>query len=182
MFSMTLLNEGQMDQSAADFTRQWTAALPTVSAFVGSMVFEISDRDDVLQDCAMAAITSFERFDSSRSFTAWAIGIARNQVRLYLRRRSGDPLLFDEGALDQLVTAFSRPRKDREQQLDKLETCVASLKHRAREICELRYARNLKPAAIGERLGLSANTVSKALQRIREELRDCLNSQSLSQR
>ncbi|MGD1979553.1 MAG: sigma-70 family RNA polymerase sigma factor [Akkermansiaceae bacterium] len=170
-----------MDQSTADFTRQWTAALPMVSAFVGSMVFDASDRDDVLQDCAMAAITSFERFDSSRPFTAWAIGIARNQVRLYLRRKSGDRLVLDDTALDQLVTAFSRVQKDREHQLDKLETCVGSLKRRAREICELRYVENLKPAAIGERLGLPANTVSKALQRIREELRDCLNSPTISQ-
>ena len=57
-----------MDRFTADFTRQWTAALPMVSAFVGSMVFDPSDREDVLQDCAMAAVTSFDRFDSSRPF------------------------------------------------------------------------------------------------------------------
>ncbi|MGB0144081.1 MAG: sigma-70 family RNA polymerase sigma factor [Akkermansiaceae bacterium] len=170
-----------MDRFTADFTRQWTAALPMVSAFVGSMVFDPNDREDVLQDCAMAAVTSFDRFDSSRPFTAWAIGIARNQIRLYLRRKSGDPLILDDRALDQLVSAFSRARNDQEQQLDQLETCLSGLKRRAREICELRYVRNLKPAAIGEQLGIPANTVSKALQRIREELRDCLNSPSLPQ-
>lgn len=170
-----------MDESAADFTRLWTTALPKVSAFVGSMVFEASDREDVLQDCAMAAVTSFERFDPSRSFAAWAVGIARNQVRLYLRRKSGDPIHLDDSALDLLVTAFSRSPKNHEDQLDKLEDCVSSLRRRAREICELRYVQNLKPAAIGERLGISPNTVSKALQRIREELRSCLDTLSAPQ-
>ncbi|MEJ6729765.1 MAG: sigma-70 family RNA polymerase sigma factor, partial [Akkermansiaceae bacterium] len=92
-----------MDSSTAQFTRLWTANLPKVAAFVGSMVHQVSDRDDVLQDCAVAAMTSFERYDPERPFPAWVIGVARNQVRLYLRRKSKDPHVFDDEVLDLLV-------------------------------------------------------------------------------
>ncbi|MGC6464903.1 MAG: sigma-70 family RNA polymerase sigma factor [Akkermansiaceae bacterium] len=166
-----------MDPSTAEFTRQWTATLPKVAAFVGSMVFEPSDRDDVLQDCAVAAMTSFERYDPSRPFAAWAIGVARNQVRLYLRRKSNDPHFFDDEALDSLVEAFSRLSPEVEHKLSRLEQCVARLKDRARLICEYRYGHDMKPAAIARELDLTPNTVAKSLQRIREELRTCMESQ-----
>ena len=171
-----------MEPSTAEFTRQWTTALPKVAAFVGSMVFEVSDRDDVLQDCAVAAMTSFERYDSSRPFAAWVIGVARNQIRLYLRRKSNDPHIFDEEALDNLVAAFSRPRPEQEQELPRLEHCVDQLKGRARRICELRYSHDLKPAAIATELNMTPNTVAKSLQRIREQLRDCLENPAVSLR
>lgn len=152
--------------------------MPKVAAFVGSMVHEVSDRDDVLQDCAVAAISSFERYESARPFTAWAIGVARNQVRLYLRRKSNDPHLFDDEVLDRLVHAFSELPSEKERKLDHLEDCVSRLAGRAREICELRYHENLKPAAISKKVGLSPNAVAKALQRIREQLRLCLEQQA----
>ena len=163
-----------MDPSTADFTRQWTAALPKVAAFVGSMVYDVSDRDDVLQDCAVTAMTSFERYDHSRPFAGWVIGVARNQVRLYLRRKSSDPHVFDDDPIDLLVDAFSRVKPDFEHKLTRLEECLALLDGRARQICEYRYAYDMKPAAIAAELNMAPNTVAKSLQRIREQLRSCI--------
>ncbi len=166
-----------MDPSNAEFARQWTATFPKVSAFVGSMVHDRNDRDDVLQDCAVAAMTSFERYDPERDFAGWAIGVARNQVRLYIRRKSKDPLLFDDDALDSLVQAFARVKKEESKKLTHLDYCIDQLEGRARQLCESRYSRDLKPAQIGKQIGMSANGVSKALQRIREQLRECIERQ-----
>gem|GEM_PF-2424971 len=47
-----------MDFSSRHFTRLWTSTLPKVAAFVSSMVHALSDRDDVLQDTAVAAISA----------------------------------------------------------------------------------------------------------------------------
>jgi len=163
-----------MDSSTAQFTRLWTANLPKVAAFVGSMVHQVSDRDDVLQDCAVAAMTSFERYDPERSFAGWVIGVARNQIRLYLRRKSKDPLVFDEEVLDLLVTSFAKQQPEEDEKMSRLEICVGQLEDRSRKICEYRYSHNLKPAAIAAKLGMTPNTVAKSLQRIREQLRLCL--------
>ncbi len=169
-----------MDSSTAEFTRQWTAAQAKVAAFIGSMVFDISDRDDLLQDCAVAAMTSYSRYDPARPFSAWIIGVARNQIRLYLRRKSNEPHLFDEETLDSLVTAFSRIRPEQEQKLNHLDRCIDHLDSRARHLCELRYTHNLKPAAIAKQLNITPNTAAKSLQRIREQLRACLEKTALS--
>ena len=42
-------------------------------------------------------------------------------------------------------------------------------------MCELRYQQDLKPAAIAEVVGMTANAVAKSLQRIREQLRECID-------
>ncbi len=169
----------EMDDRGLEAARLWTLAQPTASAFVGSLVREIRDRDDVLQEVAMAFMRSFAAYDRTRPLTAWVIGIARNQVRLYLRNKGRDRLVFDPVALDEISEAFVELQPGEVRLLDHLEECVQTLDGRARRLCELRYGCDLKPASIGPRVGMSPNGVAKALQRIREMLRDCVEKKAI---
>ena len=67
-----------MDPVAREAFAQWTLAQPAVSAFVQAMVPDRAERDDVLQEVAMAVLESFGSYDRSRPFVPWAIGIARH--------------------------------------------------------------------------------------------------------
>lgn len=162
-----------MDPTIRESTRLWTLALPAVSAFVTSLVRDFQDRDEVLQDSAIAVMESFDRFDPTKPFVAWAVGIARNQVLLYLRRKGRERFVFDTDAVEALAQAFGEgPSTD--VRLDFLLQCMDTIERTAREMCRLRYEQDLKPAAIGERLGMAPNAVAKALQRIRDRLRECI--------
>lgn len=167
-----------MDERLRTATRLWTLAQPAVSAFIAGIVRDFRDRDDVLQEVAVAVIESFDRYDPVRPFIPWAIGVARNQVGLYLRRRGRDRLCFDTAALERVEAAFAALTSEEMHRLDRLRDCVRTLDGRARRLCELRYRDDLKPAAIGPLMGMSANTVAKALQRVRERLRDCIERQA----
>jgi RNA polymerase sigma-70 factor (ECF subfamily) len=168
----------EMDDRRLEATRLWTLAQPTVSAFVGSLVREIRDRDDVLQEVAVAFMNSFASYDHTRPFMAWVIGIARNQVGLYLRRKGRDRLIFDPDAMERIGQAFAEVQPRDVRMLDYLEECVQFLEGHARKLCELRYERDLKPASIAPLVGMSANGVAKALQRIRELLRECVEKKA----
>jgi RNA polymerase sigma-70 factor (ECF subfamily) len=161
-----------MNPTVIEATRLWTLAVPAVSAFVGALVRDFQDRDDVLQETAVAVLEAFPRYDPAQPFTAWAIGVARNQVRLHCRRKGRERLAFDTEAVDALAVAFAGSDPDR--RLDHLDGCLAALDPASRELCRLRYELDLKPAAIGERIGQAANTVAKALQRVRDRLRECI--------
>lgn len=163
-----------MDESTRQAMRHWTLAQPAVSAFVTAVVRDFSDRDDVLQNVAVAVIDSFATYDESRPFTPWAIGVARNQIGLYLRRRKRDRHTFDSDAVANLASAFDAVADDEMHLLDRLRVCVARLDTRSRRLCQLRYRDDLKPAAIADVLSMTANGVSKALQRVRTQLRICL--------
>lgn len=163
-----------MDPQTLQATRLWTLAQPVVSAYVTSVVRDFAARDDVLQEIAVAVFESFARYDPDRSFLGWALGIAQNQIRLYLRRQQRDRLVFDDDLLTSLAATFEGTTPDRLRSLDFVTDCLGELPGRAREFCDLRYGQNLKPAAIAESLGMTANSVAKALQRIRDQLRSCI--------
>lgn len=167
-----------MDDQRDEATRLWTLAQPTVSAFVGSLVREIRDRDDVLQEVAVAFMNSFASYDQARPFMPWVIGIARNQVGLYLRKRGRDRLVFDSDTWERIGEAFSAVQPREVRMLDYLEDCVRFLDGHARKLCELRYEADMKPASIAPLVGMSANGVAKALQRIREVLRECVKEKA----
>lgn len=163
-----------MDDQRDEATRLWTLAQPAVSAFVASLVREIRDRDDVLQEVAVAFMNSFASYDQSRPLMPWVIGVARNQVGLYLRKRGRDRLVFNPDTWERIGEAFSEVQPQEVRMLDYLDECVRFLSGSARQLCELRYERDLKPASIAPLVGMSPNGVAKALQRIRETLRECV--------
>ena len=170
-----------MDDSTRQAARLWTVAQPTVSAFVASVVRDFADRDDVLQETAVAVLESFASYDSARPFTAWAIGVARNQIGLYLRKRRRDRHYFDDALVEQLAEAFARIPAAEAGKLRRLNDCMQGLDGRARQLCDLRYGADLKPAAIADRVGMTANSVAKSLQRIRERLRDCIERKAITE-
>lgn len=169
---------GPLDEQTRQATRLWTLAQPVVSAFVTSVVRDFTARDDVLQEVAVAVMESFDRYDPDRPFTAWALGIAQNQVRLYLRRRQRERLVFDDELIATLASAFEVTTPGQLRPLDFLKECLGGLPGRARELCDLRYAQDLKPAAMAELVGMTANSVAKALQRIRDQLRACIEQKA----
>ena len=164
-----------MDDQTRQAARLWTLAQPAVSAFVTAVVRDFKDRDDVLQDIAVAAIESFEAYDPQRPFVPWAMGVARNQVGLYLRRRQRDRVVLDPEAVECLAVAFAEVAEPEWRRLDALATCLQRLDAKSRELCRLRYDADLKPAAIADQIGMSPNAVAKALQRIRDQLRACIH-------
>jgi len=170
----------EMNATIREAARLWTLAVPAVSAFVAALLRDFQDRDDVLQETAVAVMETFPRYDPAQPFTAWAIGIARNQVRLHWRRKGRERLAFDTAAVDALAAAFGEPDPDRRS--DYLDGCIAALDPASREMCRLRYEHDLKPAAIGELLGQAANTVAKTLQRIRDRLRLCIQQKAAEAR
>jgi RNA polymerase sigma-70 factor (ECF subfamily) len=153
-----------MNPTVLEATRLWTLAQPTVSAFVASIVREFQDRDDVLQDIAVAVMESFDRYDSSRSFVGWSLGIARNQVLLYLRRKGQQRQVFGTAAIESVAKAFENLLPQEGRMLDHLEDCVGMLDADSKRLCTFRYEQDLKPAAIAVRVGMSANTVANTLR------------------
>ncbi len=159
-------------------TRQWTLVQPVVSAFVGAVVRDFAARDDILQEVAVAVLESYDTYDPARPFQAWALGIARNQIRQYLRKQHRDLLTFDEQVVANLAIAFDEESSQLAHELDHLQVCLGKLDTKARNVLELRYSRGWKPAAIATQLNLSANAVAKSLQRIRDLLRECIRRQA----
>ncbi len=163
-----------MDEKSQQAIKLWTLAQPVVSAFVSSVVRDFRDRDDVLQSVAVAVFESIESYDATRPFIGWAMGVAKNQVGTYLREKYRHRMVFDQATIDALSIAFERNSTEGLRSLDFLQDCLQKLEGRARQVCQLRYENDLKPAAIAALVGMTPNNVAKSLQRVREQLRQCI--------
>ena len=162
------------DPSRTRLTLLWTQAHPLVMAFVRSMVPDPVDAEDVLQQTAYDIATNFDEYDPERPFVAWAIGIAKYKVLSYRRDRGRDRSVLTGDAIEHIATAYADQSETLSDNARALQSCMEKLSDKAHALIEMRYAQNLKPAAIASRLGTTANTVSNALSRTRETLRDCI--------
>ena len=152
----------------------WTQAQPAVSAFVYALVGDGQTRDEVLQDVAVAILESFDRYDASRPFLPWALAIARNEVANLRRARGRSPAPLSEAAEDSLAAAVADVGEGEHFRLALLDDCLQRVHGRPREVCDLRYRGGASVEQIAATLGMQPNTVAKTLQRVREELRECI--------
>jgi RNA polymerase sigma-70 factor (ECF subfamily) len=165
--------KSEMD-SHEQFTRCWTQAQPMVASFLGALVPDFRDAEDLLQNVAVACLRKFDQYDAHRPFVAWALGTARLEVLHWRRGRARNRLLFDDSLLDQMAVISEELEPELDRRARALRECLRHLQGRADELVRLRYDEELKPAAIADRLRMAVVAVRVMLSRTRASLRDCI--------
>lgn len=173
-----------------EFLRLFLTHQGDVRAFVGSLLRQPAARDDVVQETALVLWRKFDTFDPSRSFGAWARGIAANLVRQRLEKEGRHAQSLPPEVLPAIVAAYDRtagystaerggpdgghgdsPQQSRR---DALELCLKELPDKSRSLLSLRYEEGLSSAKAAERVGSMADAIHKALSRIRLKLEACI--------
>lgn len=163
--------------SPAEFTEYWMRSRHVAGSFVRSMVRDEHAAEDVLQKVAIAAAKNFDQFDRERAFAGWLVGIAKREVAQHYRERGRDRHTFDDALVGQLADAHVALADELAERTTALNICIGKLPSRGREIIDLRYQQNLKPAKIADRVGLSATAITSLLHRLRGSLRQCIERQ-----
>jgi len=159
-------------QLAADWERARTAVFAQLLAGVGSF----HDAEDVLQEVAVSVAKNYGAYDSSRSFIAWALGIARNHMLMYFRRYHRNRLVFN----DQLTAAIGEQLetmvdKSADHRREALHRCINKLDDRRRRLIEMRYSSGLSLTEIADALDKSVAAVKGSLHRVRKVLEQCVS-------
>jgi len=168
---------GMSTSQARQLSVLWTKAHPIVAAFFRANVRDYHQADDLLQETAAAAAEKFTTYDPTRPFAAWALGIARNKLLEYWRRRASDPLVFDEATMQHIATLYADMEPELNVMQSALESCLAQVHGRPRRLLEMRYVRDLTPTMIANLTGSTANGVAVMLHRVRVALRACVERQ-----
>lgn len=125
---MTATREARIQE----LTVRWTHAQPTVSAFIISMIPDIHDAEDLLQNVALAALAKIDSYDPSRPFTSWVLGIARIEVLRYRAAHAGNPRLFDQETIEQVAAAYDEVAPEMDDMKQALVDCTRKLHGRGR--------------------------------------------------
>ncbi len=152
----------------------WVGSQSIVSAYITANVIDLHHAEDLIQDVAKTVAERFDTFDRARPFTPWALGIARNRLLKYYRTQARDRMVLSEPALARFGDAMQQLEDVTEDRRHALRACLKQIKGRSREVLDLRYGEDMKVKEIGQRLGVSASTVSVMLHRVRRALDECI--------
>jgi RNA polymerase sigma-70 factor (ECF subfamily) len=133
-------------------------------------------------DLAIRAAQRSTASQSSKgtSYAAWLRAIAKNLLRNYRRKQQSGWLFFTDDVLEGAERRFVAAGADRdnlwEARRKALLSCVQRLSEANRRLVLLRYQAGEKVQEMASGMGLAPNALSKRLERIREALRNCVNS------
>lgn len=163
------------DRQQEEFTRLWTEAQPSVSNYIHSLLTDPAAARDLVQETAVVLFRKFADYDSERPFIGWALGIAKFRVLGHHRDAARSFVTFDSELLDKFTEAWAKPApapaSDRQAALD---GCMEQLQGASRKLLRFKYVDELNSKEIGERLNRNSGSIRVMLQRIREQLRACV--------
>lgn len=148
--------------------------------YIRAMVPDASLADDIFQDTMITAWKRFDDYDQTRPLGPWLRGIAANLMRNAGRKRAADPLVFSESVqqfIEQAVEVLDRQPGDQwSDRISELRDCLEQLPSHARQLIHDRYDDGLNASQIAGKMEVSASSVRKRLQRIRDVLLKCLRN------
>lgn len=168
-------------EQAEQFAALWTAAQPMIAAFIRTLIPDYQQADEVLQRVAVTLVRKFDQYDVNRSFSAWAVGVAKYEVLYYRRERATDKHLFGDDIVEQIASRYEVLAEDVDPVREALRYCLDQLKGRSKRVIDLRYRRGMKSHAIAEEMTLSSGAVRMLLCRVRETLRRCIERRMAGQ-
>jgi RNA polymerase sigma-70 factor, ECF subfamily len=157
------------------FTQLWMTAQPTVHSYVRAILGDRAAVDDVMQEVAIAVYEAFDRYDPSRPFVAWALGISRNKARDRLRSLARQHhVVRDLEAMEAISAVAEELDEEMDKRREALAGCLDNVKGRSDDLLRLHYHEGHEPRHIAEQLGLQAGHVRVLLNRVRAALKQCV--------
>ena len=156
------------------FTRYWTQAQPVVARYIGALVPDFRDAEDLLQEVAITCLRKFAAYDERRPFVAWGLGIARVEALRLRRTQARSRVIFRPELLEQIAAACEELAPELDRRGLALRECLKQLQGRAGELVRLRYEEAQKLASIAQRVSMTVVAVRVMLSRTRTVLRRCI--------
>ena len=152
-------------------THNWT----WLKGLVYSIVSDVDEVDDVLQDICVRVITKIDTLREPERFRPWLAVLARRQALRYRQRKAQRPRLLNE-ELAELKCDRKAQRLleniEQKEQCRQILQAVRSLPEKYRQVFMLEYASDLTYGQIAEILDIPITTVQIRLVRARRMIYD----------
>lgn len=163
-----------LDPSQREFVKLISSTERRIAGYILTLVPNLSDADEILQETHVKLWEEQERFELGTDFAAWAIRVAHFEVLTWRKRRSRRPMIFDDALLNDLTKSIETVGELAEKRQNALVACLSELSDNSRNILLQIYGEGEKIKDIAVKLGKSAESTYKAVQRLRMALRDCI--------
>ncbi|MBN2506968.1 MAG: sigma-70 family RNA polymerase sigma factor [Verrucomicrobia bacterium] len=146
--------------------------------YVAALVPNVMDAEDIVQQTALALWEKFDAYNPAQPFTPWACRFALNKARQWIERRQRWQALLDHGLAEELAQRRQELQPGFERRLKYLEGCLGKLPADHRSLVKGYYYERTGIESLAGRSGRSVAATYKMLQRIRQALQLCVETQS----
>lgn len=138
--------------------------------------------DDITQQVFLEFMAKESKWDLSNDARPLLATMTRHiAMRLWRERTRQQPEVVQKLADHIRLLAEEREKPPRyEDKISVLRSCLQKLPEKSRELVELYYYNEIGTPEIAEQINMKADTVCRALSRVREKLRECIQ-QSMNQ-
>lgn len=162
----------ERSQKFTEYLQQCQAQL---LRYIFALVRNGEDAQDIFQQTCVVLWDKLDEFDPTRSFLAWACGVARFKVRKFVAQHRRHQVPFsDEFAQRMAEVQVASSSNEFEARRTALPGCIDKLPPRQRELLMLCYGERQRIVTVAASLGRSAGGVRHSLQAIREKLMECI--------
>lgn len=143
--------------------------------YVLSLLKNSADAQDVVQETAVVLWKKFNSYEPETSFKAWACRIALYETMNYRRKRANRQRILSEKVMQELTEVYIENDSLLEDRRQHLSNCMTKLSPEDSELIKERYSSQGTLGEVAEKIGVTANTLYKRLQRVRKQLHECIN-------
>ena len=161
-----------------EFVRLFSRNEAKLHGYILTMVPNWADAADILQETSSVIWRKFDQFEKGTNFYAWACQIARLEVMAFRRRKRGGAVAFSDEFVSAVASKADELSELLEQRQHFLIDCMNKLRPRDRELLRQRYFEDSRVETVAQRTGRTVEAVYKALQRVRQQLFDCIERTS----
>ena len=164
------------NRESEDFVELMSSFQGRLYGLILSLVADPDVANDLLQETNLILWNKAHEFQLGTSFKSWSFRVASFQVMAWRQKQMRDPLIFNNEIIQQMMSEQSEQEDDYELRKEKLETCLAKLPERQREMIRQRYGKGFSVVQIAEDLKCKANSIRQVLFRARTNLSQCVKS------
>lgn len=168
----------QHDENNSDrqekFLRLFLASERELFRYVSALVPAMDDASEIVQQTALQLWNKFDDYDPGQPFTPWACRFGLNVAKQWMASRQRWAKLLETGVSKKIFERREMTLSEMENKLRHLDNCIEKLPETDRALVERFYWRRENVRTICETLNQTAGAVYKTLQRIRQQLRDCI--------
>ena len=157
-----------------EFLRVFLANEREIFRYVAVLVPPTADAQEIVQQTAVVLWEKFDQYDASRPFAPWACRFALNIARQWMARRQRWKALLDRGLAEELALRREQLRPEFHARLEHLDHCLQKLSEKQRILIDGYYFEQSGVETLARQAQQTVGAVYKALQRIRRQLRECI--------
>lgn len=158
---------------------QWIADIqPDIRAYIISINGTGEDIEDIIQETNIFLWQRQHDYKPGTCFKAWAFKVSyfKSMAHRRDRIRRGE-VVFDEAILRRIASKAEETFSQQSDNLLALRHCVSLLKKEEQRIISEKYINQRSLKDFAKELGKSADSVHKAISRVRVKLAHCIREQ-----